>query len=241
MATPDAMLGGLELLAASWARHGAGADILAVDVGGATTDVHTHVRAAAAAGPQHAGLEPEEQSSRTVEGDLGIRWSADSLIDAAISDGGAGAAVADELRAAARMRSRDVAFVGRDASDAQQDLALAALAAQMAVNRHAGTLKFGIDAGGSAVRTRGKDLRDVRVVIAAGGVFRHAAAGRVTEVLAGACCPVGSRRRLLPKRPATFLVDHRHALTVAGVLSVAEPRLARRVVERAFPPPTLSG
>ena len=77
-ATPDLVLTGVEVLAAE-----AGADVVVVDIGGATTDVHSVVRL----DPEDAGLSREVVATtpvtRTVEGDLGMRWSALSTWEAA--------------------------------------------------------------------------------------------------------------------------------------------------------------
>jgi uncharacterized protein (TIGR01319 family) len=85
-ATPDVVLTGVELLARGLGPEAPGAgDVVVVDVGGATTDVHSVVE-----------LDPETTSidgsglardvvaqtpvTRTVEGDLGMRWSAVSTV-----------------------------------------------------------------------------------------------------------------------------------------------------------------
>ena len=93
-ATPEAVLAGVELLAAG-PRAGQGVgDLVLVDVGGATTDVHSVVHS------------PDTQApvpTRTVEGDLGVRWSAPGTVAAAIeagwvADTGAALAAAQRLR-----------------------------------------------------------------------------------------------------------------------------------------------
>ena len=86
-ATPDVVLTGVELLArgcgdGSTDWPGAG-DVVVVDVGGATTDVHSVVEL----DPEEANLSREVVATtpvtRTVEGDLGMRWSATSTVAAA--------------------------------------------------------------------------------------------------------------------------------------------------------------
>ena len=76
-ATPDVVLTGVELLAE------AAGDTVVVDVGGATTDVHSVVEL----DPEDAGLSREvvatTRVTRTVEGDLGMRWSAVTTAEAA--------------------------------------------------------------------------------------------------------------------------------------------------------------
>jgi uncharacterized protein (TIGR01319 family) len=74
-ATPDVVLTGVELLAE------AAGDTVVVDVGGATTDVHSVVEL----DPEDAGLSREvvatTRVTRTVEGDLGMRWSALTTVE----------------------------------------------------------------------------------------------------------------------------------------------------------------
>src|SRR4029077_6596575 len=79
--TPMAVLQGA-LLGAQGSEHEQGwGDLLVVDVGGATTDVHS-IGYGQATGPQivEQGL-PEPFAKRTVEGDLGIRFNAGTLVD----------------------------------------------------------------------------------------------------------------------------------------------------------------
>ena len=66
----DVVLRGVEVLAEEVG------DVVVVDVGGATTDVHAVVEV----DPEQSGLAREvvatTRAGRTVEGDLGMRWSA---------------------------------------------------------------------------------------------------------------------------------------------------------------------
>ena len=88
--TPMAVLQGA-LLGAQGSEHEQGwGDLLVVDVGGATTDVHS-IGYGQATGPQivEQGL-PESFAKRTVEGDLGIRFNAVTLLDRVGLDAQAG-------------------------------------------------------------------------------------------------------------------------------------------------------
>lgn len=238
MATPDATLLGLESLVEAWTARGFSADVLAVDVGGATTDVHTHVRVPRSDQPLHVNLTPEDASSRTVEGDLGIRWTASSLIMAAHASPTHAGEVTEELRDAAMVRACIPAFVARDELEAERDLELTELATSLAIHRHAGTMTIRVGPAGAVVASQGKDLGNVTVIIGTGGVFRHADGRTTAGILSRAYRPADPRtRRLLPKHPSTFLADRSHALTAAGLLTTAEPGTARRIIEHAFPPP----
>ncbi len=83
-ATPDVVLTGVELLSRGLGPEQPGAgDVVVVDVGGATTDVHSVVEL----DPEDAGLARDVVAltpvTRTVEGDLGMRWSAVSTVQEA--------------------------------------------------------------------------------------------------------------------------------------------------------------
>ncbi len=88
-ATPDVVLTAVELLARGLdAEHPGAGDVVVVDVGGATTDVHSVVELDPETGSTGAGGLSREvvattPVTRTVEGDLGMRWSAPSTVAAA--------------------------------------------------------------------------------------------------------------------------------------------------------------
>ena len=105
-ATPDVVLRGVEVLAK---LHG---DVAVVDIGGATTDVHSVIEL----DPEDANLGREVVAThpvtRTVEGDLGMRWSAVPVVAAGIEAGLLDAGT--PLDAAAARRHEDpVILAGR--------------------------------------------------------------------------------------------------------------------------------
>ena len=77
-ATPDLVLAGVE----RYADSGVG-DVLLVDVGGATTDVYSALTPDAEEADLHREVVEIMWRGRTVEGDLGMRWSATGVADAA--------------------------------------------------------------------------------------------------------------------------------------------------------------
>ena len=80
MPTPEAVLRATRLLATGGDGARA-ADVVVVDLGGATTDVHAAIAPKPApVGIRTAGL-PALPLRRTVEGDLGMRWSAPGVLD----------------------------------------------------------------------------------------------------------------------------------------------------------------
>ena len=75
--TPDAVLRGVEVLA-----EVAGGDVLVVDVGGATTDVYSVITPQGEDATIHREVVGTLWHARTVEADLGMRWTAPGVVDA---------------------------------------------------------------------------------------------------------------------------------------------------------------
>ena len=214
--TPDAVLRGIEILAET---RGEGRDVLVVDVGGATTDVYSVI----SADPVH---EPSAErdvvddfgSMRTVEGDLGMRWSAQSTVEAAVAErlvDSAGTYVDAVL-----LRHADPAFIadGGDSFDTE----LAAWAATIAVRRHARAVD---SADGWR---RGRDLRRVDLVIGSGGVLRHAPRAVAVSVLAAVVNDAaGGWQR---PEAARLIVDKQYALFAIGLLAETYSTAAESLV-----------
>jgi uncharacterized protein (TIGR01319 family) len=222
-ATPDVVLRAVELLAAGVGadRPGAG-DVVAVDVGGATTDVHSVI----AQDHEDAGLSREVVATvpvtRTVEGDLGMRWSAAATVHAARE---AGLPISGGLAAAAEARRLDPGMVPETAAEVDDDLALASAAVTLAVRRHAGRQRVVFAPDGRLVERSGQDLRDVELLIGSGGVLRHSPADAARRVLAGATGADVEGGWLVPRQPRV-VIDRDYVLAPAGLLAAEHPEAA---------------
>ncbi|HEX4221912.1 MAG TPA: glutamate mutase L [Pseudonocardiaceae bacterium] len=204
--TPDAVLVGVAGLASVLAAddaEGAGA-VLVVDVGGATTDVYSAVALPEVEPGKRAVALPPER--RTVEGDIGMRWSAagvvaEAAVERLLADG-----EHDKLAAAAEFRAEHVDFIPTDAADAAVDARLAALAAILALRRHARMVEgqFG--------------PRGAGILVASGGVFRHATPATLSTV-ESALRDDPVLRPIL--RHASVVVDRNYVLAPAGLLAEA--------------------
>ncbi|MEJ3657788.1 glutamate mutase L [Actinomycetes bacterium KLBMP 9759] len=144
VATPDAV----GHAAAQLARIGAGG-VLLVDVGCATTDVHS----ALGEGTVGAG------GRRTVEGDLGVRAAAGGVLVGAQAEGVVDPVEADLLGPAVERMADEIGFVPDDPGSAAEDRRMAALAAVVAVRRH--------------LRVHTLAAGDIGLVVLSGGVFRQ--------------------------------------------------------------------
>ncbi|WP_427889357.1 glutamate mutase L [Kribbella sp. GL6] len=216
-ATPDVVLRGVEVLAG---LHG---DVAVVDIGGATTDVHSVIEL----DPEDANLGREVVAThpvtRTVEGDLGMRWSAVPVVDAGVEAGLI--ADVDGTRAAAERRRADPAYLPGDAREAAYDETLASVAATVALRRHAGRQRIVFGPGGRVIERSGKDLREVDLLVGSGGVLRH----NPPEVAARILGAIGTNAReegwLVPER-AEVCVDADYVLAAVGLLADDAPKAA---------------
>jgi len=176
MPTPAAVLTAAELIAGGCEGEPGIGELIAVDVGGATTDVYS-ISAGSPRGADviYKGL-PEPFAKRTVEGDIGMRWTASGVVEAAgISRVAqlAGLSVESASKQIDSM-SRDIGFVPETPEHKALDFALAALAIETATLRHAGSLEEVYTSSGRALVQTGKDLTGVNRVIMTGGALINA-------------------------------------------------------------------
>ncbi len=222
-ATPDVVLTAVELLSTGLGPDHLGVgDVVVVDVGGATTDVHSVVEV----DPEDGALAREVVApvavSRTVEGDLGMRWSAVSTVEAAVE---AGLTVDAGLAAAAEARRLDPSMVPAGRDQVAADVAIAAAAVTLAVRRHAGRRQVMWSAAGRLVERSGKDLREVSLLVGSGGVFRHSSDADVMRVIASATGDHVEGGWLMPRDPQV-VIDTDGVLAAAGLLAAAHPAAA---------------
>ncbi|HET9142787.1 glutamate mutase L [Actinophytocola sp.] len=205
--TPDAVLSGVARLAATQPTDGA---VLVVDVGGATTDVYSAVSTVDGDERHAVGLPVDR---RTVEGDIGMRWSATGIVTEAAAE-----RLLSEDEAAALAGPAGRLAAHPDTVESDVDTRLATLAAVLAVRRH---LRM-VD---GRLGPRGAGL-----VVLSGGVFRHAGAGRLDEVGQALRTDPALRPHL---RTAAVTVDRDYVLAPAGLLAAAgHPEAAGRLIAR---------
>jgi uncharacterized protein (TIGR01319 family) len=156
-------------------------DLVVVDVGGATTDVHSVTQGSAEI--MRLQIQPEPVAKRTVEGDLGVYVNAANVVRLAGEE--EVAAYMTELagsRATAQATTFDSAAV-RDILAGLHPLApedtepeasvfveaLARIAAETAIVRHVGRLRHLFGPTGRITVAEGKDLTEVECLIGTGG------------------------------------------------------------------------
>lgn len=216
-ATPDAVLTGVEMLA-----DDLGGDLTVVDVGGATTDVYSVLTPDERADGPGREVAGSLWRARTVEGDLGMRWSAPGVVRAAAEERLLAVGEQDVLAQAAAVRAADPGFLAASAAERAADRRIAALAATVALRRHA--------RGAATGERAGRDLRDVRLMVGSGGVLRHAPAADAAGVLAAVLADHAGGWPL--PRAARAVVDVDYVLAAGGLLAGDHPQAARALLRR---------
>jgi len=220
-ATPDAMLRGVETLAA--ATDG---DVLVFDIGGATTDVYSVISPEGEDAVLRKDVVPQLWHARTVEGDLGMRWNAGGAAEAATVEHLVFGSDLARLRSWAARMEADPAYLPGAPGEAELDLTLARVAALTAVRRHARPSSPGDPA---------RPLARLAHVVGSGGVLRHSPKASQDKVLRAVTTDFAGGWKV--PTGARTAVDSAYLLFAAGLLADADgygPEVAARVARRVL-------
>lgn len=218
--TPLAALLAAELLAEKIGS------LAAVDIGGATTDVYSVCGGEPTKGGVLPKGLPEPFAKRSVEGDLGMRYSLASLVEAPPQSAGCG----DFLSKCAR----DPSYVpAAGSADAELDAALCAKALAIAIRRHSGYLERVYTPLGETHYQFGKDLGDVKHLVGIGGALVYA--GDPAGILDRALEAARESMRLVPQKPG-YLFDRKYIFGAMGLVSQVDRELAAKIMLREVLP-----
>jgi len=228
-ATPDAMLRGVETLAVE-----TDGDVMVFDIGGATTDVYSVISPEGEDATLRKEVVAPLWHARTVEGDLGMRWNARGVVQAARLEhllSGADGPDIESLGIWAERVEADPAHLPDTEREVELDLVLARVAAQTAVRRHARPAHPGESA---------RPLARLAYVIGSGGVLRYSAQVAQDRVLRAVTTDAGGGWKVPTEARTT--VDSAYLLFAAGLLADAggygqevAARVARRVLVSQTP------
>ena len=240
--TPGAVLLAAELLArGTHAQRGIG-DVMIVDIGGATTDIHSILPTLDKISIEEKGLVVTNEKQavyRTVEGNLGLRVSATGILETL----GADNLLARAALQGPELKTRLVEYchfleehpehITQDVTEKKFDLAMAMGAIEVALKRHAGHIAQEVDPVMGIVPgvPIGRDLRQVETLIAVGGIFTHSSPEDRRLILDQALKNPGIS--LLPKKPRVYF-DSDYLLYAVGVLSQVDPDMALGFAKQYF-------
>ncbi len=228
MPTPAAVLEGARLLADGVDGLPGLGDLIVIDPGGATTDVHS----VSDGTPNKEGIVSrglkEMRLKRTVEGDLGMRHNAKTIVEITGIKEIAKDANLDEIAATEiiNLFANDVDRLPVSNDEIYIDEALAKSALKVAMRRHCGFTEIVYTANGPVTALDGKDLTGIKTIIGTGGVIAHS---QHAEELLRSCLydPLepSSMRPISPK----ILIDRNYILFAAGLLSQVDPKAALKM------------
>ncbi len=231
MPTPTAVLRAAQLLSQGTGSEKGLGDLVIVDIGGATTDVHS----IGAGNPVQPGVVrkglPEPLTKRTVEGDLGLRYNAGTILKLCGEGRILQHASLSQKDLAPRLEklSQCVEVLPQTAEDQDLDFALAACATRAAMERHAGSIESLWGPQGRYDIQYGKDLTGVEHLIGTGGIFiHHRQAG---DILRRTLFSPEEPFSLRPKTPSLY-TDARYCLFAVGLLADRYPEPAFRIARK---------
>ena len=232
MPTPSAVLQAMNLLAQGCEGETGIGELVAVDVGGATTDVYSVADGMPEAfNTVYKGL-PEPYSKRTVEGDIGMRYSIHGIVEAAGISRVAQLSGLSEGRVEELvnyLRANTETVPNGDKELEKLDKALASMAVEEAVRRHAGTIEETYTMMGQTFVQEGKNLTKVRQIVVTGGSLIHT---KETEDIARFALFSPMQPASLRPKQADVWVDRTYILAAMGLLSSYYPQAALRIMKK---------
>ncbi|MCL2350457.1 MAG: methylaspartate mutase accessory protein GlmL [Defluviitaleaceae bacterium] len=206
-------------------------EIMAYDLGGATCDVYS-MADGLPKGPNAfiSGIQ-EPYAKRTVEGDVGMRYSMTALYDLIMEQDPSFAS--PDVSAWMEICKGDpsVMPIGENAKYSEIDASFAAWAVRLSAARHVGHVEKVFTPAGEMLSQEGKDLTAVKYIIGTGGAIINAAN---PAVILKEAIYSGRDLNLLKPTEAKILLDKQNALAAMGLLSRRDPQLAAQLMEEHF-------
>ncbi|NNK97217.1 MAG: MutL protein, partial [Desulfobacterales bacterium] len=233
MPTPMSILNATKLIADGTKSQKGWGNSLVVDLGGATTDIHS----AADGEPSRPNVTrkglPEPYLKRTVEGDLGMRYCIEGIIDGdgldiVVKDCGF---EKEKVEDYCSLVKKNPAHLPVSSKERRIERSLAKVAVEIAANRHVGTLKNIYTPMGEVFVQSGKDLSDVSIIIGTGGAIIES--DSPYEILKNIAFNPSEPFSLRPKSP-TYYLDKDYILFAIGLLNEVDPNIAFRIAQKSL-------
>lgn len=201
-------------------------DLVTIDVGGATTDIHSVTE-----GTEKVNkilVEPEPVAKRTVEGDLGVFINKRNIVDTI---------KIEKLEKELNMTPEDIEkFTNSDIAIPETEEhkrfieRLTKEAVIVSINRHAGGYRtyFGSKSDTLAF---GKDLTAVKWIVGTGGALTRLTA---REEILNSISQFNRADKLLPTAEAKILIDNDYIMASLGVLSSLNKEAAIKLLLKSL-------
>ncbi len=185
-------------------------DLMVLDVGGATTDLHSVTE-----GSEEISrilVSPEPKAKRTVEGDLGVYVNMRNIVDSIGRD-----KLEEELQLDLDKVMENYKFVPHTEEEIRFVERLTKEAVIKATERHAGRIRYVYGPTGRSTLAEGKDLSQIKYIIGTGGALTRLP-GRI-NIMKAIARHNETGLLLFPNTEAEILVDNDYIMASLGVLS----------------------
>ncbi len=195
-------------------------DFSLIDLGGATTDFYSNALNPHDNSTVDKGL-IEPKVKRTVEGDLGMRVSAASLMEfhrnLILADASKRNIGSEFLESYVRKISLCPEHLPEGEAEAEADFVLAKTCVAQSMARHAGRIREVYTPTGKVSVRNGKDLRNVKRIIGTGGYLSACVAAEIYEQGGIGLLADAEERMLLPLE-ASFYRDFNYIIPMLGCI-----------------------
>jgi uncharacterized protein (TIGR01319 family) len=200
-------------------------DLIVLDVGGATTDLHSVTDGSEAI--NRILISPEPLAKRTVEGDLGVYVNMKNVVELIGKENLIKELDMDidnmmENHVPIPKTHEQIKFVER----------LAKEAVIRATVRHAGQIRSLYGTGGKTTIAEGKDLTEVKYIVGTGGALTRLP-NRI-KIMESIAKYNTTGTLLFPKEQANILVDNDYIMASLGVLSKKYPEAAFKLLLKSL-------
>lgn len=200
-------------------------DLIVLDVGGATTDLHS-----VTVGSEEISriqVSPEPLAKRTVEGDLGVYVNMPNIVKVLGKD-----KLKEELQIDIDKVMAEYKAIPKNEEEIKFVERLTLEAVIKAVERHAGKIRYVYGPSGRNTLAEGKDLSQVKYIIGTGGALTRLP-NRV-EIMKQIARHNESGMMLFPNTDAEILVENDYIMASLGVLSKRYEKAAIKLLAKSL-------
>ena len=221
MPTPGAVMESSELLNSSIGN------LITIDVGGATTDIHSVTEDSDEI--SRILMNPEPRAKRTVEGDLGVYVNMNNIVEAIGKDN-----LSKELGISLEdLETLIISHGPIPETKLEKEFVeiLSSYATITAMDRHSGKLKHLYGPSGKKTIAEGKDLTQVKYIIGTGGALTRLPNRK--EILKKIALS-SKGTDLFPNKEAKILIDSDYIMASLGVMSKKYPEQALELLKNSL-------
>jgi len=232
MPTPSAVLSAGELLSKGTKNEKGIGELMIIDIGGATTDIHSFIEQSTYKGARLSGAK-EVFSKRTVESDLGVRESSGLMLNEIGVEKLSKICNEDKcwIEKAIQNRVINNEYIPENEREKILDEELSIIAARISSRRHAGYLEH-IHSSNCKLLQVGKNVSGIKNIVGTGGpiIHNHNPKNVLSAVL--------KKERidqdcLLPVDASMFL-DEKYIMYSMGLLREINADIALRIMKKTL-------